>query len=430
MDEQQQAFETSDAQPTRVTFEDLAGDLVWTKLLGAAGLALRPGRVGIGFFMVALMWLAVQVGGQIDGREGNAVLDAWGESASAFWGGAVDSIMGIVGGDAVRVRDGGTRMYAGLMTWPDRLTDGLWSAVVGAAVLGFVTLVWAVGGGAISRMSAAEFCHGVWLEWTEGLAFARQRIWSLVGALLIPALLVFGAALALAIGGWALFNIPGLNVIGGVLYGLMLVGGLLAGIVLLALIIGKQLLVPAVAVEGTDAIDAVSRAYSYIFRPGRLLLYWAIVLVQGVVCVGVAWVVAVFVLGLTSAATGAWTGDNGRAVTRGETPMVIKTTEPEPTPADADPDVLDRVVAEPRVTIEPAGTTWTLTGRLVNLWQGVVVLLVAGYAVSFYFSASTLVYLAVRRINDGQDMHDLWVPGLVEGTLAEALNNEATGQQA
>jgi hypothetical protein len=45
------------------------------------------------------------------------------------------------------------------------------------------------------------------------------------------------------------------------------------------------------------------------------------------------------------------------------------------------------------------------------LWQTVVVCLVAGYVFSYYFSASMVVYMLMRRVCYGQELDEIWQPG-------------------
>ena len=57
-------------------------------------------------------------------------------------------------------------------------------------------------------------------------------------------------------------------------------------------ILGAGLLFPAVSAEGTDAFDAVSRAFSYVFsKPWKLLLYHLVGLAYAVPsCLFVCWI--------------------------------------------------------------------------------------------------------------------------------------------
>jgi hypothetical protein len=47
----------------------------------------------------------------------------------------------------------------------------------------------------------------------------------------------------------------------------------------------------------------------------------------------------------------------------------------------------------------------------MRMWMIIPLTLLAAYAVSYFWCAATLLYLAVRRVNDGQDMNELWTPG-------------------
>ena len=57
-----------------------------------------------------------------------------------------------------------------------------------------------------------------------------------------------------------------------------------------------------------------------------------------------------------------------------------------------------------------------LAAWFVSFWQTVVVCLVAGYVFSYYFGASTIVYLLMRRACDGQDIAEIWQAGEISGT--------------
>ncbi len=61
---------------------------------------------------------------------------------------------------------------------------------------------------------------------------------------------------------------------------------------------------------------------------------------------------------------------------------------------------------------EPSGpiVTHGWSRRIVNFWTGALELLIGALLTSFYFTASTLLYLLLRRICDGQDVAELWTP--------------------
>ncbi len=43
--------------------------------------------------------------------------------------------------------------------------------------------------------------------------------------------------------------------------------------------------------------------------------------------------------------------------------------------------------------------------------------LVAAYVVAYIFTSATMMYLLMRRACDGQDIEEIWRPGLTPGTL-------------
>jgi hypothetical protein len=57
-------------------------------------------------------------------------------------------------------------------------------------------------------------------------------------------------------------------------------------------------------------------------------------------------------------------------------------------------------------------------GNILGFWETVVVCLVVAYVFSYHFSAATIVYLLMRKASDGQEMDEVWRPGLIPGTLA------------
>src|SRR5690606_18887270 len=89
-----------------------------------------------------------------------------------------------------------------------------------------------LGVGAISRMAATEFAAGRSDGVLEALGFARDRLASLLGAVLGPIGLVWGVALLLAVLGFILARWPGVNLIASLLHGGALLLGLVAMFVL------------------------------------------------------------------------------------------------------------------------------------------------------------------------------------------------------
>jgi len=380
-------------------------ELNWPRVLGAARYGLRPGRLGLAFFAVLIAVLLVGLGGAIDSVLVKGGVQ-WPNCPVWPWQAGADRHEALLGL---------WRLYISI---PKRFFLGapVTTIVVGPLLLAIVVMI----GGAISRITACEVCLGQRLTWTQALGFSVPRWYSFFGAVLGPLVIVWGIAGAMLIAGWALFQLPVLNMVGGLLYGFFLLGGLLCTIILVGYILGHNLMVPAIACEGTDAIDAVQRAYTYFFaRPLRLILY----LVCG--SIGVAVIVAVV------AALASWTigfAAQGAAV------WANAQIQPGPPKLTSHGMIWDSTFAAlaplTPLTLSPSDTsayhgTWSMTATLIRLWTLIPVVLVLAAWFSCGISACTAVYLGMRQICDGQDWAELWIPGLIPGTMAQSLEGRA-----
>lgn len=353
-----------------ITLGDLTEDLLWPHLFRAVPLALRPDRLGLAFFMLLIVRLLARL--MAPASEGPASVESLVTSTSRAFGMA----------DWRAAATGGVAWLLGV-PW-GAVTEHPWR---GVAVGLPVVLVLVLGLGAISRMAACEFSQSVMLPWTRGLAFALSRWASLAVAILGPLAVAAGFLLVVALVGGAFFNWSISAVAGGILYPVLLIVGGLAALTLAGYAFGHALLIPAVACEGTDSIDAVQRAYAYaVGRPIRLIAYQAVLyLVLGfaaLVFSKIAW----WVTGLTAKAAGFLAGGDAAIVLSGSGQT-------------------------------PAGA-WELTAKLIALWSTIPHMLVGAFLLSCGATGSTILYLLLRKLNDGQDFSEIWMPGMVGGTLA------------
>jgi hypothetical protein len=72
----------------------------------------------------------------------------------------------------------------------------------------------------------------------------------------------------------------------------------------------------------------------------------------------------------------------------------------------------------------PRASVW-----IINLWLAVPIGVLAAYLLSLVLTVSTMVYLIMRRVVDGQDIGELWVPspevpGVGEVAVAEVVATE------
>ena len=168
-------------------------------------------------------------------------------------------------------------VYSGagdLVTTPVALWrhDPFFISVYGLAFLVLIAII----GGAIARMTAVEVATGEKLRVQDGVEFAVRASRRLIFSLLLPLVIAAVICIVLVLAG-ALLMLPGIGLIGGLLYGLALVLGFGVVFLLVGYAIGFSLLVPAVACENCDAADAQQRAYAYVLsRPLHLVGYIAV----------------------------------------------------------------------------------------------------------------------------------------------------------
>lgn len=363
------------------------GTLVWPRVGRAVGLSLRPARIGLGVIVVLLLALLLRIPSMwISGSDTPA--SAVSEHGGMAVGAAADHLLaGEVGGFL-------ESLGAILFVLPRELFDR-YPGSMGVLLIPFA-IVWGIGGAAISRSAATEYAKLRRETWPAMLAFSLSRATSSVLALLAPVVVITLIVLAMAALGWVLMGLSFLRPVGGIFYVVVLAAGALASFLSLLYILGFTLLVPAVACEGTDMIDAIQRSFAYVVaRPVRLIAYTLILIVVGVLL----GVVASGVAGLIN-----------EVAAHASTRLV---------PAPADQIVADLAAGKKvsAVMYGRTGSGLTFFARCISFWCAVPGILVAGLMVSYYFSASTVLYLLIRQWADGQHPGDLWYPGRVAGVL-------------
>ena len=296
------------------------------------------------------------------------------------------------------VPQGPQAVWTGLADLFVNLPVALWQQeMIFTIVFGiFFLLVMALGGGALSRMAACEFAGQQRLSIREAVDFAFGNWAKLVVSLLMPLGIAAIVAAILVVGG--LLMAPWLDVVGGVFYGLALLLGFALALLLIGYAAGLHLLVPAVACENCDAADALQRGYAYVLtRPLHMLGYVVTALVGLVLGFLVVSFFASAMLNFTAGLAGVFT-DNSALTGAGGFALY---------------DLAQQNLGAIHETWHNRWAAW-----LVTFWQTVVIDLVAAFVIVYYFAASTIVYLLMRRTCDGQDVEEIWRPGLTPGTLA------------
>lgn len=255
-------------------------------------------------------------------------------------------------------------------------------------------------GGAVARMAALTFARDERISPRAALAFAFRRFLGFFTAPLLPIGMILAVGLLLAIGGM----VASVPYIGELLSGLGLLLGLVGGFVITLVLIGflggGSLMYPAIAVEGSDSFDAMSRSYSYVYaRPWRTIFYYLVALVYGSFC----YVFLRFFVLLMFKATRGFMDLGARATERPGTGF------PEATKIHAmwGFPTYDNLLGR----VEPFGTyRWEWGASYLHyLWLLLAVLLLCAFLLSFYYCASTIIYFLLRREVDATDIEDVYL---------------------
>lgn len=294
-------------------------------------------------------------------------------------------------------------------------------------VLLFTLANWSFFGGAITRIAAVEVARNEKINLFEALRFTCNRWAHYLAAPTLPLVLVG----VLLLGMW-LFGlvhmIPGVgDLLDGVLWFIPLLIGLIMAGVLVGLI-SWPMMSATISAEDEEALNAVSRSYSYVIQsPWHYLWYSAIALAYGAVViffVGFMGSLTVYLakwgvgqptnmVGFTSrdpsylfvyAPTsfgwrdllleGATTTDGGRVVENGK----INREE------------YNKYIgkSESAGTPQFAWYNW-LGATLVSFWLGLFFLLVLGFGYSYFWSASTIIYLLMRKQVDDAELDEVYL---------------------
>ncbi len=259
--------------------------------------------------------------------------------------------------------------------------------------------VWSIFGGAIARIAAVHVARDEKISVRQALRFSISKLMSFFMAPLMPLILISLVALILAALGW----LSELRFVGGIvsiaigLLFVLLIGiGVLVACAVVGTICGAGLMYPTIAVEGSDAFDAVSRSFSYVFaRPWKIAIYTFI----GIVYAAFTYVFLRFMIFLTlsllhtfltlwahdvgpdgtASIANAWRGPSG----------LFNLYQP--------PDLFS-------LTFSESIAAWAVT-----FWAYLFIALLGAYLLSFFVSVNTIAYYLLRYDVDAAEIDDVYL---------------------
>jgi hypothetical protein len=280
-----------------------------------------------------------------------------------------------------------------------------------------------IAAGAICRIAALQFARGEKPGLTEALRFSTKRFTSFFTAPLVPAGIIIFIGLFIFLLG-LIGNIPWAGeLIMGIFMPLALIAGALIAVVLIGAFAGFNLMFPAVAYDGSDCFDAISRSFSYIYaKPWRMGFYTAIAAVYGAICYTFVRFFTFLLLGVThlTLQLGVWV-ENSKEVDK------LTAIWPEP-------EFMNLLGSSGLAT-----TNWaeSLAAFLVHLFLLGVVGLIVSFIISFYFSANTIIYSLMRNKVDNTALEDIYkyndeaeiAPATTEPKTDEAQPDSSSSQE-
>ncbi|GAF76916.1 unnamed protein product, partial [marine sediment metagenome] len=204
-------------------------------------------------------------------------------------------------------------------------------------------------------------------------------------------------------------NIPWAGeLIMGIFMVLALIAGALIALVSIGTVVGFNLMFPAVAYDGSDCFDAISRAYSYVnAKPWRMIFYTVTAAVYGAICYVFVRFFAFLMLWITH-----------RSLQLGISNKKLAAIWSGPSFAN--------LVDSP--DLAAANWSQTVAAVIVYLLLLAVVVLVASFILSFYFSANTIIYSLMRNRVDNTALEDVYTP--LEEVKTEPTTIESKTEEA
>jgi hypothetical protein len=282
-----------------------------------------------------------------------------------------------------------------------------------------VLATWAFFGGAITRMAAVEVARNEKISALEAMRFVGKRYLSFIFAPIIPLLLV--AVLVVILIVFGLFHTYlfgfGSIVVDGLLWWIPLILGLFMAFLLVCLV-SWPMMTATVSAEDEEGLNAFARAYSYVIQaPWHYLWYSVVALAYGAVVIFFVGFMGSFTVYLASWGVGQTPGI-GWADRR---PMFLFIDAPTSFGWRAlllegaggekgQPVVRNGEIIETNYDdyVSHLALWNVIASWMVAFWLGILFLLILGFGYSYFWTASTIIYLLMRRQVDDAELDEVY----------------------
>ena len=269
----------------------------------------------------------------------------------------------------------------------------LWTAHGGflCAYLVVFAMLWAVFGGALSRQTIVEAATGRTVAPTEAMAFAWSRRWHYLLAPLMPLALALGMGLAISFFG-LMFSTRLIDFLAAIFFIVALGLGAGMAVLLMGWFFAAPLMYPAISAEDTDFMDAATgRSYGMLREhPWRVLMYNFFTLGYGAVTYVFFSLFIFLSVWLTHKATATFATSH------------FEHMFPEPR--------FGQLIYEPDHTrLDQYESKWGLTtvAAIIQIEVFAFISLMGAYAISFFFTAYSRIYLLLRQASFGAGFDEI-----------------------
>ncbi len=299
---------------------------------------------------------------------------------STNWRVVLSPVMALINPGVVLLQTVSESNTEGTKTWAD--VAYAWTQLL------WILCVWAVFGGAITRMVAVQFARDEKVGLLAALKFSVQRFLSYLLAPLLPIAGIGFFWLLCVLGGW-IGRIPA---IGEVLIGLFwivpLFCGLFMALMLVGVAAGWPLMYATISAEASDGFDGLSRAYCYVYgRPWHYLWMVIVAMAFGSVVIFFAWLVTWLLVYL-----GGWSVASGMGLNNAVA-------------------LFQASAGLFGIDVLGGGTDeeYFLGSVAVGAWMRLVGLVLVGFIYSYFWSAFTIMYFLLRRSDDGTEFDQVYI---------------------
>jgi len=256
-------------------------------------------------------------------------------------------------------------------------------------------LVWSYFGGIITRIAAVNITKDEGLEFKKALAFTNKKYFSFISPFIFAILGFLFFFLCNFIGGLVgLIPCAG-EIVVALFLPFAILSGFIMTFILIGFIFGGCLFYPTIAVESSDAFDAVSRSFQYIFaQPWHYIWYCLVAKVYGILTTAFVWFFGCLMIYL--------------ALCAGAMGMGLKFNE------------IMSLTGIPCCSTTISGIvpiTHQISAVIIMVWVVLIIGLIISYAISYCFSASTIIYLLLRKKVDDIEMDEIYTEELQASDL-------------